>query len=33
MKKKWHHKRSHSSSVSGLNCLERLQTCKEVMGW
>jgi len=28
IKKKWHCKGSHSSSVSGLNCLVRIQTCK-----
>ena len=30
---KWHHKGSHSSSVSSSNCLVRLQTWKKVMGW
>jgi len=30
---KWHHKGSHSSSVSGSNCLVRLQICKKAMGW
>ena len=33
IKKKWHRKGSHSSSVSGLNRLVRLQTCKKAMGW
>jgi len=33
VKKKWCHKGSHSSSVSGLNRLVWLQTCKKVMGW
>jgi len=33
MKKKWHRKGNHSSSVSGLNRLMRLQTWKKVMGW
>ena len=33
MKKKWHSKGSHSSSVSGSNCLMWLQTWKRVMGW
>jgi len=33
MKKKWHRKGSHSSSVSSLNRLVRLQTCKKAMGW
>jgi len=33
VKKKWRHKGSHSSSVSGLNRLMRLQTLKEAMGW
>ena len=33
MKKKWRSKGSHSSSVSSLNHLVRLQTCKNVMGW
>ena len=31
--KKWHHKGSHSSSVSGSNRLVWLQTCKIAMGW
>ena len=29
VKKKWHHKGSHSSKVSGSNCLVRLQTWKK----
>ena len=29
MKKKWHQKGSHSSSVSDSNSLVRLQTCKK----
>ena len=33
VKKKWCHKGSHSSSVSGSNRLVRLQTWKKVMGW
>jgi len=33
VKKKWHRKGSHSSSVSSLNRLVRLQTCKKAMGW
>jgi len=33
MKKKWHRKGSHSSSVSSLNPLVRLQTWKKPMGW
>ena len=33
MKKKWRHKGSHSSSVSGSNHLMRLQTWKKAMGW
>ena len=33
MKKKWHHKGSHSSSVSSLNRLVWLQTWKKAMGW
>ena len=31
--KKWHHRGSHSSSVSGSNRLVRLQTWKKAMGW
>ena len=33
VKNKWHSKQSHSSSVSDLNRLMRLQTQKKVMGW
>jgi len=33
VKKKWHHKGNHSSSVSGSNDIMRLQTCKKAMGW
>jgi len=33
VKKKWHRKGSHSSSVSGSNCLVWLQTWKKAMGW
>ena len=33
LNKKWRCKGSHSSSVSGSNHLERLQTWKKVMGW
>jgi len=33
VKKKWHRKGSHSSSVSSLNRLVRLQTWKKAMGW
>jgi len=33
LKKKWHCKGSHNSSVSGSNHLVRLQTCKKAMGW
>ena len=33
VKKKWHRKGNHSSSVSGSNHLVRLQTRKTAMGW
>ena len=33
VKKKWRCKGSHSSSVSGSNCLVSLQTCRKAMGW
>ena len=33
VKKKWRHKGSHSSSLSGSNRLVWLQTLKKVMGW
>ena len=33
LKKKWHRKGSHSSSVSGSKCLVWLQTWKKAMGW
>ena len=33
VKKKWHCKGSHSSSVSSLNRLMRLQTLKKATGW
>jgi len=33
VKKKWCHKGSHSSSVSGSNCLVRLLTWKKAVGW
>jgi len=31
--RKWLQKWSHSSSLTGLNCLVRLQSCEKVMGW
>ena len=30
---KWHRLWSHSCSVTGLNCLMRVQSCEKVMGW
>ena len=33
VKKKWHCKGNHSSSVSDLNCFVWLQTWKKAMGW
>jgi len=33
VRKKWHRKGRHSSSVNGSNCLVWLQTWKKAMGW